>query len=126
MATRQVRFEFYCDNAPDGIKFVHDLPARLVPSRTEVRQDAECLDRFQAAMLPNMKQHEAACRAASSTSCGICGLPAVTVLQTLMSWVHKAGDPFVGVLVSAVCGRSECETETRRDVQEELSAAGAN
>jgi hypothetical protein len=42
-----------------------------------------------------------------------------------MSWLHKAEDPFVGVLVSGICGNGECELQTRRDVQEEMSEAGA-
>ncbi len=118
MATCQVRFEFYCDKRLDGIQFIHDMPAELVTSQPAAQQDAEYGHRSGAALLPIMKEHKAACLASSSPICGVCGSSAATVLQTPMSWLHKDGDPFVGVIVNAVCLRRECELQMRRDVTE--------
>ena len=42
-----------------------------------------------------------------------------------MSYLHKAGDPHVAVIVSGVCGKVECEIETRQAIQEEMLEAGA-
>ncbi|KAL8367271.1 hypothetical protein RB599_010320 [Gaeumannomyces hyphopodioides] len=125
MATRRVRFEFYCDGAPDSLKFTHEVPEDLVTTRAQAQQDVEYQRRFGSALVPIMKEHEATCRAASSPFCGICGSPVATVLQTPMSFLNRAEDPFVGVLVSGLCGKGECEFQTRRDVQEEMSDVGA-
>ncbi|KAL8377052.1 hypothetical protein RB595_007946 [Gaeumannomyces hyphopodioides] len=124
MATRRVRFEFYCDGAPDSLKFTHEVPEDLVTTRAQAQQDVEYQGRFGSALVPIVKEHEATCRAASSPFCGICGSPVATVLQTPMSFLDKAEDPFVGVLVSGLCGKGECEIQTRRDVQE-MSEVGA-
>lgn len=125
MTTCRVRFEFYCDHRLEGVQFIHDLPGDLVVSRAAAQQDPTYHERFREAMLPIVKKHETVCVAASSPACGVCALSAATVLLTPMSWLHKDGDPFIGVIVNAVCGRSECELQTRREVQEEWSAIGA-
>ncbi|KAH8653046.1 hypothetical protein BGZ61DRAFT_292437, partial [Ilyonectria robusta] len=97
IATRQVRFEFYGDNAPDGLKFARKFAEDLVMARAQARQDIEYHGRFRSALLPIIKEHEATCRAASSSFCGICSSPVATVLQTPMSFLDRAEDPFVGV-----------------------------
>ncbi|KAL8284678.1 hypothetical protein RB600_009212 [Gaeumannomyces tritici] len=124
MATCQVRFEFYCDNAPDGLKFTHEVPKDLMTARAQAQQDVEYQGRFRSALLDIMKEHEAACRAASSPFCGICGSPIATVLQTPMSWLHKASNPFVGVFVSGICDKGECERKMRQNIQKEMSEVG--
>lgn len=42
-----------------------------------------------------------------------------------MSFLDREEDPCVGVLVSGLCGKGECELQTRRDVQEEMSELSA-
>jgi hypothetical protein len=42
-----------------------------------------------------------------------------------MSFLHKEGDPYVGVLVSGVCGKGECESQMRQAIQEEMLEVGA-
>jgi MYND finger len=41
-----------------------------------------------------------------------------TVLQTPMSWLHIVEDPFVAIWVNPECGKDECETQMRQQVQE--------
>ncbi|KAK7423044.1 hypothetical protein QQX98_001334 [Neonectria punicea] len=45
--------------------------------------------------------------------------------RTPMSYLHKAGDPRIEVIVNGVCGKAECESETRQAIQEEMIEAGA-
>ena len=110
MATRRVQFEFYCDNP--------------LTTRAQAQQEIHYQNRFRNALLPIMKEHKNACIEASNASCGICGLPVATVIQTPMSWLYKEGDPFVGVFASSICGEADCELQTRRDVQEEMAEFG--
>ena len=48
-------------------------------------------------------------------------MPRTKVLQTPMSWLHKVDDPFVAVWVDPVCGKEQCEIQTRQQVQEVMS-----
>jgi len=110
MATRLVRFEFHCEEGPDELKFIHNFPSGLTnPEALAVQRDDRYRSLFLAAIRPILKEYEAACRAASKAFCENCGLPSVGVLQTPMSWLHNAEDPFVAVLVNPVCGERECE-----------------
>ncbi|KAH7119203.1 hypothetical protein EDB81DRAFT_806703 [Dactylonectria macrodidyma] len=115
MATCPVRFQFSCDNIPEGLNFTHEISKSLVRPLSHARQDDSYAYRFQRAVLPFLKEHEPVCRAASNPFCGICGSPIATVLQTPMSFLHKEGDPYVGVLVSG----------TRQAIQEEMFEVGA-
>jgi hypothetical protein len=65
-----------------------------------------------------MKEHKAAYLAALSRFCENCGSPTANVLQTPMSWLHKAEDPFVTIWVNATCGKGECEIQIRQQVQD--------
>ncbi|KAH6984448.1 hypothetical protein BKA56DRAFT_654850 [Ilyonectria sp. MPI-CAGE-AT-0026] len=125
MATCPVRFQFSCDNVPEGLNFTHEIPKSLVRPLSHVQQDDSYNYRFQCAVLPFLKTHEPACRAASNPFCGICGSPIASVLQTPMSFLHNEGDPYIGVLVSSVCGKDECESQTRLAIQEEMLEIGA-
>ncbi|KAH7109503.1 hypothetical protein EDB81DRAFT_833430 [Dactylonectria macrodidyma] len=107
MATCPVRFQFSCDNIPEGLNFNHEI------SKSLVRPLSDACAAF-------LKEHEPAYRTASNPFCRICGSPIATVLQTPMSFLHKEGDPYVGVLVSGVCGKGECESQTRQAIQEEM------
>jgi hypothetical protein len=71
---------------------------------------------------PIMKEHEAICLATSNPRCGNCGSPTAQILQSPMSWLHKVDDPFVNVLVDPVCGKGECEIQTRQQIQGMMSA----
>lgn len=124
MATRSARFHFVCDKAPQGLDFNHPVPESLVNPLSKVREESSFAERFRHAILPFIKEHEAACRAASNPFCVSCGSPITTVLQTPMSYLHKADDPHVAVLVGSVCGKVECEIETRQAIQEEMLEAG--
>jgi hypothetical protein len=125
MTTRAVRFQFLCDKVAEGLNFSHPVPESLITPLSKARKESSFHDRFRRAILPFMKEHEAACRAASNPICGSCGSPITAVLQTPMSYLHKAGDPHVAVIVSGVCGKVECEIETRQAIQEEMLEAGA-
>ena len=125
MATRTVRFQFICDNAIQGLNFNHPLPESLIIPLSKVQEQDSFGDRFERAVLPFMKEHEGACRAASDPVCVSCGSPITTVLQTPMSCLHKVDDPYVAVIVSGVCGDVECEIQTRQAIQEEMLEAGA-
>lgn len=124
MATRQVRFIFACDL--NKLTYIHNLPRSLV-TVDGARNDAGYVSRFVSAIRPIMNEHQAACRAASNPRCENCGLPTVTILQTPMSWLHVVNDPFVNIWVDPVCGRGECETKIRQQIQSmmaEMQKAG--
>ncbi|KAJ3500258.1 hypothetical protein NM208_g17185 [Fusarium decemcellulare] len=125
MTARPVRFQFICDKAPEGLDFDHPVPESLITPLSKAREESSFHDRFQRAILPFMKEHEAACRTASNPLCGSCGSPITTVLQTPMSYLHEARDPRVAVVVSGVCGKVECEIKTRQAIQEEMVEVGA-
>ena len=40
------------------------------------------------------------------------------ILQTPRSFLHNSMDPSVSVRVNSVCGKGECETQMRQEVQE--------
>lgn len=118
MASHTVRFEIHCDNAPEKLTYTHNIPGSLVTVDTQVAQnDPRYVSRFLGAIFPIMKEHEAACRQASNPRCGNCGSPTAKVLQTPMSWLHIVENPFVCVWVNAVCGKDECEMQTRQEIQ---------
>ncbi|KAH7110451.1 hypothetical protein EDB81DRAFT_927018 [Dactylonectria macrodidyma] len=122
MATCPVRFEFHCERAPAKLKYIHNIPRSLVTADAQAAQeDAGYINRFVDALRPIMKEHEAACRAASNTLCGNCGSPTVTVLQTPMSWVHIVEDPFVAIWANPVCGKGQCEIQIRKQVEDMMS-----
>jgi hypothetical protein len=111
MATRPVRFEFYCGE--EELKYFHDIPRSLVIGRAQVAQDAGYSKLFVEALQPIMKEYEAVCLATSNAFCENCGSPRTTVLQTPMSWLHKVDDPFVVVWTNPVCGKGGCEIQIR-------------
>jgi hypothetical protein len=124
MASRTVRFEFHCDNAPEKLTYTHNIPGSLVTVDAQVAQnDPRYVSRSLGAILPIMKEHEAACRKASNPRCGNCGSPTAKVLQTPMSWLHIVENPFVCVWVNAVCGKDECEMQTRQEIQAMMAEA---
>src|SRR5207247_11089553 len=99
MDTRPIRFEFQCEEGGDELKFIHNIPSSLVnPEVLAAQRDSGYGSLFLTAIQPILKEHEAACRAASNGFCENCGQPSVGVLQTPMSWLHNAEDPFVAVL----------------------------
>ena len=93
MATRPIRFQFLCDKVVEGLNFNHPVPESLVIPLSKIRQESSFADRFRHAVLPFMKEHEAACSPAFDPLCVSCGSPITTVLQTPMSYLHKVGDP---------------------------------
>ncbi|KAH8661082.1 hypothetical protein BGZ61DRAFT_403417, partial [Ilyonectria robusta] len=115
-----VRFQFSCNNIPEGLNFTHEISKSLIRSLSYARQDDSYAYCFQYTVLPFLKEHKPACCAASNPFCGICRSPIATVLQTLIFFLHKEGDPYVGVLVSGVCGKGECESQTQQAIQEEM------
>ena len=119
MATRLVRFDFKCENAPDGtLTFTHNLPSSLVrPEAQALQGDPGYIQNFTKSLQPIMNQHEAACRAASSSQCHSCGSPTTKVLLTPMSWLHIVEDPFLHVWCNPVCNKGVCETQTRQKIQ---------
>jgi hypothetical protein len=42
-----------------------------------------------------------------------------------MSWLHRAEDPFVAVLVNPFCGKRDCEAQMRHSVEEMIAEATA-
>ncbi|RFU24591.1 hypothetical protein B7463_g11746, partial [Scytalidium lignicola] len=118
MATCPVRFEFHCENAPEKLKFIHNVPRSFVTSDAQTAQrDPGYANRFATMLQPIMKEHEAACLAASNPRCGNCGSPTMKTVQTPMSWLHIVNDPFVNVWVNPICGKGECEIKTRQQIQ---------
>ena len=66
MATCPVRFEFNCENTSNKLIYIHNIPRSLVRLDAQVAQnEAGYVNRFQSAILPIMKEHEAACLALS-------------------------------------------------------------
>jgi hypothetical protein len=126
MDTRPIRFEFQCEKEADELKFIHNIPSRLVnPNALVVERDGRYGNLFLAAIRPIFKEHEAVCRAASKGFCENCGQPSVGVLQTPMSWLHHAEAPFVAVWVNPVCGKRECESQMRENVGEMIAETTA-
>jgi len=115
MATCPVRIEFYCENALEDLKYIHNVPRSLT-----IPADAGYTKRFTSVIGAIMKEHEDVCRAASSLFCGVCRSNSTGVLQTPMSWLQQVEDPFVGVWVNSVCGNDRCERQTRQEVQETM------
>jgi len=119
MATCPVRFEFYCGE--EELKYIHTIPRSLVAAGGQAAQHVEYSDLFVRVLEPIMKEHDAACVAASNTLCENCGSPRTTALQSPMSWLHKVDDPFVAVWVNPVCGKGKCEIQIRQEVQDMMS-----
>src|SRR5438105_2600196 len=118
MATLPARFEFLCENAPEKLKYIHNIPRRLInPDSQATQQDAGYVDLFVKTLQPIMNEHEADCRAASNPLCGNCGSPTIKVLLTPMSWLHIVEDPFVNIWVNPVCAKGECEIQMRQQIQ---------
>ena len=114
MATRPVRFEFMCELE----SFQHTLPLPRTLVRPDgLQQDPQFANSFVVAITPLLQEKEAACRAASSPQCGICGAPTKKILMTPMSWLHQVDDPFVNVIANPVCQKGECEMKMRQKIQ---------
>ena len=119
MATRPVRFGFSCENTTNKLTFIHNLPSHLIRIDAQAEQkNTPYVHRFQSAILPIMKAHEADCLRASDPQCGSCGSPTVKVLQTPMSWLHIVDDPFVAVFVHGICNQGQCEIKMRQEIQD--------
>lgn len=73
---------------------------------------------FADAIMPIMKGHESACLAASNTQCENCGSPRTKILQTPCSWLHNVDGPFVSVWVHSICDKTECNIQTRQDIED--------
>jgi hypothetical protein len=43
-----------------------------------------------------------------------------------MSWLHIVDDPFVNVFANPVCGKGECETKTRQQIQDMMMLMSQN
>ncbi|KAF2175491.1 hypothetical protein K469DRAFT_610470 [Zopfia rhizophila CBS 207.26] len=117
MTTCPVRFEFYCGE--EELKYVHNVPRNLVTVGAQAAQkDAGYAKLFVNTLQPIIKEHEAVCLSNSNAFCENCGSFRVTALQTPMSWLQNVEDPFVAIWVNPVCGKAECETQIRQQVQE--------
>jgi hypothetical protein len=114
MSLCAVRVEFNCENTFNQLSYIHDLPRNLVPVDSMVIPRAsDYAVLFGRAVLPILKEHEVACQAASSPQCGACGSAMVQILQTPISIIQDTRHPFLSVWVHSLCGKSECETQTR-------------
>jgi len=117
MATCPVRFDFHTE-LQGTLKYIHNVPRSLIRPDAQVAQrDPEHIKNFVSTIQPIMKEHEAACLAASSPKCQSCGSPTVKILQTPMSWLHVVNNPFVNVFVNPVCNKNECEIRERQEIQ---------
>lgn len=117
MATLPVRFEFYCNGGEETLNFVHDIPHELVRQSQFVGEGNAYDNCFLAAVTPVLKARAQACQDASGTFCENCGSVATNILQHVMSWLNKTGDPFIRVYVCAVCeGGGGCEMELRQEL----------
>ena len=98
------------------------MPRSLVtPTAQAAQRDPEYVKNFVNTIQPIMLEHEAACRVASNPKCQSCGSPTVKVLLTPMSWLHVVDEPFVNVFVDPVCNKSECEMQTRKQIQDMMA-----
>ncbi len=119
MATRSVRFDFYCEKPKDKLHFHHDLPASLITDNVHHTQgDTAYMQAFVTAIEPIINEHERVCFNASADQCGICGEPKAKALMTPMSWLHVIEEPFINVWVNPICGKAKCELEERKRIQE--------
>ena len=119
METCPVRFDFNTE-LKGKLKYVHNVPRSLVTPKV-AQPEPEYIKNFLDAMQPIMLEHDAECRAASSTKCTNCGSRSVKVLTTPMSWLHIVDEPFVNVLVDPVCDKSMCEMRTRQEIQDMMA-----
>jgi len=69
MSTRRVRIEFYFEKGAD-LEYIHDIPSSLIIAKAQTaREDAGYKKHFESVMSGIMKEHEEACREASSSRC---------------------------------------------------------
>ncbi|KAF4512820.1 hypothetical protein G6O67_000158 [Ophiocordyceps sinensis] len=68
-------------------------------------------------MMPLMKEHESACRSAWGAICECCGRSATDILQSPISLLHT-DEARIIVWVIPLCGRGQCEVETRQEMQQ--------
>jgi hypothetical protein len=114
MSLCAVQVEFNCENTFNQLSYIHDLPRDLVPVDSMIIPKAsEYAMLFERAVLPILKEHEVACQAASSPQCGVCSSAMEKILQTPISIIQDTGHPFLSVWVHSLCGKSECETQTK-------------
>lgn len=112
-----VRVEFSCENTSNAFSFIHNLPRSLVPVDSRViAGECEYAVLLERAVLPILNEHEAACRAASSPLCGVCGSTTTQILQTPISIIQDVDPPFLSVWVHSLCDKAECEARTKKDM----------
>lgn len=121
MTTCSVRFEFWCREATEKLEYSHRFPSSLVSSATELRTDNYYTTAFMCALRPIAAAHGVACFSASSKHCDHCGSPVSGILHTPISWLHKVGDPYIALWVSAICTKDECAEQTHQRVQDTIS-----
>jgi len=71
-------FQFKCEKGANELKFIHNIPIGLVnPEALAAQRDGKYGSLFLATIQPILKEHEAACRAASKGLCENCGQPSL-------------------------------------------------
>jgi len=95
IATCPVRFEFYYGE--EELKYTHNIAQSLVTAGPQIVQVARYRNLFIKEVQPIMKEHEGVYLTISKTIYENYGSIKTTVLQTLISWLHKINDPFVAV-----------------------------
>ncbi|KAI5467967.1 hypothetical protein BGZ63DRAFT_399500 [Mariannaea sp. PMI_226] len=118
MATCPIPIRFHCEGVPEELAYTYQLPRRLIRSAAAIENDPSYKELFSDVIGPIIREHEAACRAASTGSCGRCGCSTSEILQLPINWLHRP-DPIVEIVVLSVCERQEC----KRWLQDELEAA---
>ncbi len=126
MATSTIPFRFFCNEGTKQFIYVHDIPVDLVSRASVAGKDPIYDDYFFKTVALVLKEREQICRNASNSFCDNCGLVADTVLQSAISWLHRVGEPSIGVWVNPVCGKGECEMAIRQLLQDIMRDIGAD
>ena len=126
MATKSVRFEFFCGPNANLI-FHHDLPSSLLQASTAGSTPA-FRQAYVQAMAPIMKERQEICLKSSQAKCSVCDIGLTkSVLTTPISWLHQKSDPKVVVIVTPVCEKQPCHVAGKMMVEEmvkEVTAGG--
>jgi hypothetical protein len=114
---RPVRAEFNCEDTFHIPSFTHHLSRSLLSvDSIVIMSDCEYAVLLERVVLPILKEHAVACRAASSPLCGVCGSATTQIIQTPISIVQDIDHPFLSVWVHSLCDKAECEERTKNDM----------
>ena len=117
MASYSVRIEFWLRQATAKLICTHRFPACLIDDAVKSQNDGIYASLFMLTLRPITLAHGVACLRSSSHLCECCGSVATGIMHTPLSWLHKAGDPYIVLWVSAICMMESCALQTQQCIQ---------